>query len=256
MIIDGHVHIGRWNYKYYSSLSVNIKDLNKLLDECGIDGAVIIPTDTKNNVEVLRDITSNGCRKYWFFPWCSPRDKNCIEFLFKNLKYISGLKIHSSLDNIKGGITNKLYAPFLSFAVETKVPIIVHCGKWQEFASYKFILKMAKKHKNIKFIITHLGGDSESLKIEVPREIRKAKLDNVWLDISATREFWTIGMGIKVLGYKKFIFGSDYPVMHPRMSIVSIDELDLTDAQKEGIFSKNILNILKDRNLPISGGEK
>ena len=254
MLIDAHIHVGSWNYNYYSPLSVKVTELNKLLARWGIDGAIIFPTDIKNNAQLLNQIKKYGKKKYWFFPWCDPKNKDIIKFLDQNLKYINGLKIHSSLDMIKGGITNKLYKPFLNFAGQVGIPVFVHCGRWQEYVSYKFVLEMASIYKDIKFIMGHMGGDFEGLKIQAPKDLRSSGLNNVWMDISATREYWTIKLGLKEVGCKKFIFGSDFPVMHPKMSIISINELSLTPVQKERIFSKNILEVLGNKNLPITGG--
>lgn len=254
MIIDAHVHAGRWRYKYYSTLWVKVAELNRLFDSCGIDGAIIFTTDRKNNAQLLKEIKERGKKKYWFFPWCDPKNKDTIKFLNKNSRHINGLKIHSSLDAVKGGVTNKLYGPFLYFAAKQGIPVFVHCGRWQEYASYKFVLEIASVHKDVNFIMAHMGGDFEGLKLQAPKDLKKSGLNNVWIDISATREYWTIKLGINEIGCRKFVFGSDFPVMHPEMSVISVDKLGLTAAEKERIFSKNILEALGSKNLPITGG--
>lgn len=245
MIIDGHMHFGKWDYKPYSSLFVTVQALDDILDKCGIDGAVLIPSDRKNNVLLLQQIRRHGKKRYWFFPWISPKVAGWKKFLEENIAHIDGIKVHSSLDSVAGGITNPLYRPILEFADENKLPFLVHCGRHQETASYKFALKAAREFRGINFILAHLGGDHEELKLRAPEAVKKHKLDNVVFDISATREFWAIENAARLIGAGKLIFASDYPVMHPKVALENIYILKLSNKDKELILSKNLLRLLK-----------
>lgn len=247
MIIDSHIHIGSWDYPHYSSLTVSISDLNYLLDESEISGALVFPTDQKKNKELLEEIIKNGRKKYWFIPWIDPKDGAHKEFLEMYRSSICGIKVHASLDEIYGGIMNPIYLPVLEFAKKEDIPLIVHCGRRQNTASYKYVIQMAKKFPEIDFIMCHLGGDFEKLKLEAPMAVKKENLKNVYFDISATRESWTIEKGIQMLGAEKFLFASDYPIMHPQVSIKSIKVLNLTEQQQELIFHKNLLRIFKKK---------
>ena len=83
MIIDGHIHVGGWNYPHYASLRVTISYLNGLLDACEIAGAVLLPTDQKDNEGLLKAIREEGKKQYWFFPWIDPRSAEWRDFLFQ-----------------------------------------------------------------------------------------------------------------------------------------------------------------------------
>jgi hypothetical protein len=82
------------------------------------------------------------------------------------------------------------------------------------------------------------------LKINSPKELKILGLKNVYFDISATREYWAIERGIEEVGPERFIFGSDFPVMHPRMMIEAVEALDIAKEEKEKIYSGNILKLL------------
>lgn len=248
MVIDGHIHVGRWNYPHYSSLEVTVVSLNALLDKCEIDGAVVMPSDRKENEHLLQELKSKGKKKYWFFPWIDPSNNTWQDFLNKNINDVDGVKIHASLDQVQGGISNKIYRPLLEFINVQHLPIYVHCGRMQKTASYKYVLRVAKKFPGISFIMCHLGGDHEKLKLQAPIDVKKSKLENVFFDISATREVWTIASGIQQIGAERFIFASDYPVMHPRVAIETIKVLDLSDTEQELVFGKNFLNIMERNN--------
>lgn len=255
IIIDGHVHVGSWKYEHYrfvnnsfaediSSLKC-ISPIETVLDENEITGAVLIPTDAGNDGSLLKAVSDySGGKKYWYFAWCDPKDKKLMSWLEDNADAIDGLKLHSAFSRVPGGVTRDIYKSFFAFARKKNIPVIVHSGRWQEMSSYKFVFEAARRYPDVRFICAHLGGDFEGLKIEAPREYKKARLDNLWFDTSGTREFWTIEMAVEEIGAERIIFGSDYPVMHPRMAIAAIEALKLTDEEKSQIYSKNILKVL------------
>jgi len=244
MIIDAHVHIGDWEYEWY--LYGGAKDPAELYS--WVDKAVFMPSDMKQNGELLQTLRATVKKNAWFFvPWFDPKDilsESTFRFIEKNIDDIYGLKVHSSGDKIPGGLTNNIYKPLLNLARSFDLPLLVHCGRWQEMASWKHLLSVAEFHPDLKFIGAHLGGDREDLKVLAPRAAKERGLQNVWFDISATREWWTIGLAIEQVGIDRIIFGSDYPVMHPTMSIASVKALGLTGAEEERVFSKNILEVL------------
>jgi len=246
MIIDSHVHIGDWDYEWYSYNNGN----DPILLYNWVDMAVFIPTDMKQNSELLQTLRLTMKRDTWFFiPWFDPKDvlsESTFRFIEKNIAGIHGLKVHSSIDKIPCGISNNIYKPLLNLARSFDLPLLVHCGRWQEMAGWKYLVEVAERHPDLKFIGAHLGGDREDLKIVAPRAVKERGLQNVWFDISATREWWTIGMAIEQIGIERIIFGSDYPVMHPLMSIASVKALGLTEDEEKRVFSENILAVLKD----------
>lgn len=248
IIFDAHVHIGNWNYEWYSDVNIYTKRdgdhsyKNAFRDDYP-DKAILMPTDQKDNKSVLKEVELFPSKAF-FFAWVDPFDDNIEAFLDENINDISGLKFHSALDRVEDGITHLAYRYFLDYANKHKLPILVHCGRWQETASYKYPLEIAEKYPDLKIICAHLGGDREDLKILAPRAVKERGLKNVWFDISATREWWTIGMAIDEIGADRIIFGSDYPVMHPTMSVASVKALMLDTETEEKIFYKNIMVVL------------
>jgi predicted TIM-barrel fold metal-dependent hydrolase len=248
MIIDGHIHVGKWNYKHYALLKVDIRGLDALLGACGIDQGLVMPTDKKDNAALLEEIKKYARKKYWFFPWIDPKKKGWLDFIAQNIKQIHGIKVHPSLDGIMGSVSNRLYRPVLEAAQKNGLPLLVHCGRWQEASSYKFPLEMAALYKDVNFILAHLGGDSEELKLAAPLAAKKLGLKNVFFDLSATREFWAIEKAAEVIGVDKLIFASDYPVMHPKVALENIRILNMPQAEKKLILGGNLARILEKRN--------
>ncbi len=245
MIIDSHVHIGKWKYPYYYKLNPAIADFRRVMRESGVSKAVVMPSDEAKNEALLRSLQRSGAKKFWFFPWVFPQRHGVLEFLEKNAHAVAGLKFHGGLAKLR--ITNPAYKPFLRFAEREQMPVLCHAGRWQKMSSYKYALALAEKFPGIDFIIAHQGGDDPKLKVESARALRRMRLANAWFDTAATREFWTLSMGVAELGASRFLFGSDFPVMHPRMSIEAVRAAGLSKKDTEKILWKNSLKLLKKR---------
>ena len=63
-------------------------------------------------------------------------------FLEKNINDIKIFKVHPSLEKMR--VSDLAYSKYLDIAEENNIPVIVHCGRWQEIAGYKFPLEIAK----------------------------------------------------------------------------------------------------------------
>lgn len=76
------------------------------------------------------------------------------------------------------------------------------------------------------------------------REVKDRGLENVWFGIEGTREYWTLAKGIETLGIKKFLFGSDYPIEHPRIYLGLVEALQLSSADRDLILGGNLSGLL------------
>ncbi len=245
MIIDSHIHIGSWEIAELYNLSASIEDTNTVLDKCGIDGAIVFPSDTREHKQLMIDIKEKGTKKYWFFPWVNPENKSHLAFIEQNQPNIDGLKFHPSVDRIR--INDKKCHKFLEFAETNNLPVVVHCGRWQEMASYKFALKVAEKYSNTNFILAHQGGGTPELKMQSTLDAKKKRLENVFFDISGTVEYWILKKCINILGIERFVFGSDFPLAYPTIYFACIEALELTPNDEQRIFGENLLQILRKK---------
>ena len=163
-MIDGHVHIGRWSDRFFG-LEITVDQVDETLEECGLEGAVVTATDLRDNESVLRQLETAVLR-YWFFPWVDPRETDGLRRLEDWGSRISGLKFHPSCDQVR--ITDPLCEPFLEFAQDRDLPVLVHCGRWQEMASYRYALDAAEAHPAVRFVFAHMGGDQPDLVRQQP----------------------------------------------------------------------------------------
>jgi predicted TIM-barrel fold metal-dependent hydrolase len=242
LIIDGHIHAGHWSPSRFLGRGVPLSEIETCLRDCGIDGAVLTTTDLRENLAVADFAHSSGGKRYWFFPWINPRVPGEMEYLKRHRRDIHGIKFHPSVDRVR--ITDPLAGPFLDLAGAENLPVVVHCGRWQEMSSYAFALEAASAHPGVNFILSHMGGDTPELEMATIEATKAAGLTNVFLGIEGVREYWAVQRAIEELGAEHVIFGSDYPLGHPKMFLGLVDALVVSDDQRARVLGGNILDLL------------
>lgn len=240
MIIDSHIHIGKWSELFFSYNST-IEEAVAEMKRSGVDAAVAMPTDKTSNDELFEGL-KNSDYKFYFNAWIDPADKKLDSFLEKNLKEISCFKIHPSIQRMK--ITDEKYQKYLDLASQNNIPVVVHCGRWKEMAGYDLCLQSAKKFPDLKLILAHLGGDQPGIFLECAEAILSPEYKNVYLGTESVREFYFVNELVKKVSPQRVIFGSDYNLGLPATYIPIIDRLKISEAEKEMIFSGNILKLI------------
>jgi hypothetical protein len=221
---------------------VPFTEIEACLVDCNIDGAVLTTTDLRQNLLVGDLLRAARPKRYWFFPWINPQAPGEMEYLRSHRKEIHGIKFHPSCDKIR--ITDGSVRPFLGFAGDENLPVIVHCGRWQEMSSYTFALEAAGAHPGVNFILSHMGGDTPELEMATIEATKAARLANVSLGIEGVREYWAVERAIEELGAERVIFGSDYPLGHPKMYLGLVDALRISDRERSQVLGGNILRLL------------
>jgi|WetSurMetagenome_2_1015567.scaffolds.fasta_scaffold10831_5 uncharacterized protein len=240
-IIDGHIHIGKWSNIFFD-YETTVRQAIDVMKTSGVDAAVCIPADATPNEKLLNEINSQSDFKFFFAAWINPDDIKLDSFLDKNMDSVSLFKIHPSIQRRK--ITDESYKKYIELAIDNNKPIVVHCGRWKEMASYEYPLELAKKYPELKIILAHLGGDQPGLYLECAEEVKRMNSKNIYLGTESIREFYFVNKVVKTVGADNIIFGSDYNLCLPKMYIPIIESLDISDEEKELIFSGNISRLL------------
>jgi predicted TIM-barrel fold metal-dependent hydrolase len=246
LILDAHVHVGQWDDPVLGHTSTTVKELEHTLAEVGASGAVVTTSDRRENARLLAEIARDGNLIYWPFAWVDPGlgAKADLAFLEDKRAHIAGLKLHPSISRVR--VTELGYAPFLEFARNQRLPVLVHCGQWQEVASYRFVLELAQRYHDVDFIMAHGGGNNAALRLEVPQEIeRQGSPPNVYLDLTGLGLWWAAEIAIKRLGAQRFLYGSDFPLGHPKVLLGLVDALRIPAADKDLILGQNLLRLLE-----------
>ena len=102
---------------------------------------------------------------------------------------------------------------------------------------------MAKEFKKVNFIGAHFGGYRCWHEIDVYKG-----LDNVYYDTCSSLMFITSEKAKEIidkLGSERFFFGTDFPMWDAVGELKRFNQIKLTEKEREGIFAKNIKNLLK-----------
>jgi predicted TIM-barrel fold metal-dependent hydrolase len=242
VIIDGHIHAGYWSPERFLGRGVPLPELETCLSECGIDGAVLTSTDLRRNDLVLEFMSGERQKRYWLFPWVNPTAGGDLDFIEKHRKRIHGLKLHPSCDRVK--VTDDRAVPFLEFARDHRLPVMIHCGRWQEMSSYALALEVAARYPDIKFVLSHMGGDTPELETATIDAIKDGCLGNVYLGTEGVREYWAVQRAVDEIGADRVIFGSDFPLGHPKMYMGLIEALKMSAEDRELVLGGNILRLV------------
>lgn len=153
---------------------------------------------------------------------------------------LKGIKLHPDFQKfyIDDEACEKFYR-----AASGKLPILLHMGDDRyEFSKPHRLIKIAKKYPNVNFIAAHFGGyrcweDSCLYK----------GIDNIYFDTCSSLAFIdskTAKSLIDLLGVERFFFATDFPMWDSKNELERFNKIDLTDDEKEMIFSTNIKRLL------------
>jgi predicted TIM-barrel fold metal-dependent hydrolase len=249
VLIDGHIHVGTWDHPDFLGRSVGLADSLEVLSRSGMRGAAVCPTDQCKNAELLQAAAECMRQGYqgslWLFPWVRPADhprgQEDLEFVRDNLGSICGVKIHPSLSRQR--ITEKGFEPILELAHRRSLVVLVHCGRWQEIASYRFAVEAAERYPGARFLLAHGGGDTPPLATAAAELVAEKAVDNVWFEFSGVREFWVIERNVSLLGAERYLMGSDFNLAHPLMYVGAVNGMALRQEQKDLILGGNALRL-------------
>lgn len=244
MIIDSHIHIGKWSEIFFNYEST-VEEAVKVMKSSGVSSALTMPTDATSNSELFAQTQNHPDFKFYYMAWINPADPELDEFLEKNIDNISAFKIHPSIQRMR--MSDDPYDKYLQLAAEKKKPVIVHCGRWQEIASYKFPLECAEKYPELIVVLAHLGGDQPGLFLQCAEDVKSGNYPNVYLGTESVREFHFVNKAVHTVGAEKVIFGSDYNLGLPLTYIPIVESLDIPASDKDLIFSGNILRFLNSQ---------
>ncbi|MFQ6103921.1 MAG: amidohydrolase family protein [Candidatus Glassbacteria bacterium] len=246
MVVDAHVHVGRWEDPAYSGRNLSLSETVSELKRSGVKACYFFPTDSKDNETLLSEFKKfdpgkEGFEAY-FFPWVDLEKKDFMEFIERERRWISGLKFHPSYAGKP--VTDSAYTPFFEFSRENAFPVIIHCGRWREVSGFSFALERARQLPELSFVLSHMGGDMPQLQTAAIRDVVSQKLQNVLFGTESIREYWNLEKGIRELGANRFLFGSDFSLGHPSIYMSVIELCSMTEQEKSLILGKNALRLV------------
>lgn len=248
MIIDGHVHVSDSDFG-------NVDILLGQLDQAGIDRAVCVPggmVDVRQFSRTLsgRNQPNQQIPNHLVFDAIRRHADRLYGFVCVNPN-----EGPAALDMLRAGLDHgcrgvKL-APIVhqfQFSNPTCEDIASICGE-RDFPVYSHVLPnpgmttadfadLARRCPATDFILGHMGhGPADVDAIEFAAELKNLSLE------SSLGNFLILRNALGRLGPTKLIFGSEFPLSHPKVELEKIKLLD--PAAQDAILRGNILRSLK-----------
>jgi predicted TIM-barrel fold metal-dependent hydrolase len=251
LIVDSHIHVGAWDHPDFLGRACTLAQAAAVLEAAGVAGAGIMPTDRCDNAGLLAEARGLAAGpRWWMFAWVQPiaeggPGRAQLDWAEANAGSLVGLKIHPSLSRVR--ISDPGFADALALAEARDLIVLVHCGRWQEMASYRFAIEAARRHPAVRFLLAHGGGDTPPLATAAAELVLEHRLENVWFEFSGVREYWVIERNVRRLGAERYLMGSDYSLAHPLMYIGAVRGMALAEAERDRILGGNALALFGDR---------
>ena len=258
MIIDSHLHLNKTDDE--TDFRQALVRLSGVLDTNHVTKAVIIADDIKdgNCADTWHTlaITNNSDR---FFVIGSPNildiNQSDWDFFEDSLinKKIIGLKLFPGHESFYP--TDPRCAQVYELANKYNVPVMFHTGintgdaECARYNDPKYIVDIANKYPNTKFVIAHYFWPKLDYCFETTNQV-----SNIYYDTSAMADQEVIDMSggidkikdiiIKTLATKphSVMFGSDHDMCIQSDHIKLIEELDVSEETKNNITSQNFLD--------------
>lgn len=247
MVIDGHAHIAASDFG-------NVDVLLAQLDQAGIDRALCVPGGMID-VRQFSRIFSGRYRP-------DPNIPNHLVYqaIERHEDRLYGLvcvnpndgaaAVEMLRDGLERGCRGVKFAPIVhQFAFNSStINEIAACCAEHGFPVYSHVMpnpgmttadyaELARRCPNTNFILGHMGfGPADADAIEFA-----AELDNFFLE-SSLGSFLILRDALERLGPTKLIFGSEFPLSHPKVELEKILLLD--EMAHQAVLGENILRLL------------
>lgn len=249
MIIDGHAHIS-------NSEVGSVEKYLGILQAVGIEIGVAVPGGTLD-VRRMTDYIIGRAQ-----PSTEPPDnayvQKAAEMAKGSLIGFCCLNPHASgvgqslVEAFDAGFRGLKLSPMshqFSFASRSVAELACICGDhglpvyshvlYNPGASTERYVSLARQFPRTNFILGHMGfgpADQDALQAAV-------ELDNFFLETS-TGSYLHIQQAVEKAGASKLIFGSEFPLSHPKAELAKILVMDLPGDELEKILSRNIQELV------------
>ena len=150
---------------------------------------------------------------------------------------LKGVKLHPDIQRFK--IDDYRCLKIYELCEEFGLPILMHTGdKRYDFSNTNRLIPILETYTNLTIIGAHMGG--WSLWDEASLEL--AGIPNLYVDCSSTMYWVPLDKTAEIIrryGADKVMFGTDYPMWHPKDEVEMFFELGLSDDEMRLILSEN-----------------
>lgn len=249
MIVDGHAHVTEADYGSAELLIAQ-------MIQAGIDRAVLVPggmIDVRKMTryisgaepvaasaipnELVARLIGQHPDKFFGFYCVNPHEGDAAVAEFERAveRGFRGLKLAPLVHRFS--LTSKTVFDLADACGDLGVPFYTHVV-YSPGASTEKVGVLARQFSRTTFILGHMGfgpADVDAVELALRR-------DNLFLETSGG-SFLILKAALERLGPGKLIFGSEFPLHHPRVELEKIHLL-LRGEDFERVTSKNLLSLI------------
>ena len=259
--IDIHAHVGDaggfpQREKEREFFSLAFSELEKNMQAAGVKALLASPAEGifpygTHTICLANQEMSELTRQFsWLYQWVIvppeiPETYRQAEALLKTSKCV-GIKIHPDAHQYP---ISRYGDEIFQFAAGFDTAVQTHTGG--AFCLPEDFVEYANRYPQVNILLSHLGNSADGDVEHQVRAILKSRHGNLYTDVSSVKSIlphlieWAVGE----VGSKQILFGTDTPLHHIGMMRSRIDSADLVQEEKEDIFYKNAIRVIKCRTI-------
>jgi uncharacterized protein len=269
MVIDCHTHINNYHNEEVESLHASVEALQRELRRNRVDMALVLTSykvtagrpSTRDAVQATRDMKNIyivAGISYEHFTFTVDELSELREFLVEGS--VRGFKLYPGYEPFYPN--DAKFEPIFSLAAQFNVPVMIHSGDTftpkgkLKYSHPLHVDEVAVDHPEVNFIICHLGSPWFRDCMEVVYKNKNVFTDISGLvlgDFSDRFEGYMHKQLQEMLVYgvepDKVLFGSDWPISSMESYLEFIDELKISDKERQKIMYENAARLFK---LPVT----
>jgi len=248
-VVDFHTHAGRWEAV---GMVASAAEMVRVMDRAGIDRActfdIFHPEGTAGNDAVL-SLAARYRDRFVPFAYVSPLVSEGMVTELERLVEggagdrgdirCRGIKVYPPYTPYP--LDHDAWAPVLEFAAAHGLPVLTHTGQ-EETCQPRLLAEVAPRYPGATFVAGHAGNTAEYRRqaIDAARSC-----PNVYVETcSSYRSPGVIEELVEGAGSERVLFGSDMPLLDPRVQIGKIVAADIEAGDKRRILGENARRLL------------
>jgi len=251
VIVDADVHVSATKR---GDIDITIDDVIRLLDENGVDKAVVQPMLTyTRHVSEDNAAIADGEKRYpnrlIGFGGLNPRLgtkqtfdelKKCVEeYGFKGVK-MNGARDLYIIDD------REFTYPFIEKVSQNGLILALHSGSNDPIRTHPWrIGNIARDFPELRILMIHMGGVGNPGLYDSAIRIAE-RFPNIWLIGSEVYDYRAIERAIRAIGAKRLCYGSDAPFSMIKVTLAIYNAIlkDLPSPWRDLVMGENILQLV------------
>ncbi|MDY6765891.1 MAG: amidohydrolase family protein [Candidatus Nanohaloarchaea archaeon] len=229
--IDAHVHVGYDK----DGVSTSIRDVEELIAEGLIDGAVVFAFNEKDGIEQGNERIAGVAAEHENIAGLFRVDPAIHDpGDLRGLDGFHGFKMHPHSQDFR---MREVY-DYLQVIGDTEKPVLIHSGEWIERGHPEGVIDAAEDNPGTDIVAAHnLKGYYYSAPDEYVDKVQR--LDNLHIEVSTMCTPMMLEVLVQDLGADRILYGTDYPYGHPLPMNKNFELADIPPEKKEKAAWKN-----------------